>query len=143
MAATTVNTDVYAARVADPPTILKGSVIDGRMKRIVCKITPGAVETGSTINICIPPVGARLSSLSKVLFEAFGAGATLAIGIAGETGKFKAAADVAAIGNFNLDLLAGVDYVFDGVVALIGTTGGATYAAAKALVFEMVFANFN
>ncbi len=146
-----IDCDVYKAQFVDsPPTIQKSSVVDGRLKRTVAKITGAGEAIATVIRICRPPKGARLSSLSKILFEDFGAGCTLSVGVgiagdgtAASAACFKAATSIAAVGNFNLDLLAGVDYVFDGKTDLNATVGGAVLGTGKKLVAEIIYANAN
>ena len=143
-----LDTDVYdSLYVDDPPTIMKGSQVNGRLHRIVAKVTCAGEAIGTVIRWCRPPKGARLSSLSALLTEAMGAGCTLNIGVgiagngdAAVPAKFHAAIDVSAISRTNLDLFAGVDYVFDGKTDLTSTCAGAVLANAKAVMMEVVYA---
>lgn len=140
-------TDVFQAMyITNPPVPQEGSVVGGRLRRIVAKIT-GAGETTPTIHFCRPPKGSRLSSLSKILFDAFGTSCTMSVGtgitgagVAAAPACFKAATSIAAIGSFDLDLLAGADYVFDGDTNLTGTIAGAVLATGKIMVAEIVLA---
>ena len=142
-----IMTDVYTnLYVTVPPVQMKGIQVDGCVKRCVSVIT-GVGETTPTVLFCRPPKGARLSSLSKINFEDFGTSCTMSIGVgidgsgnAAVPAKFKAATSIAAVGQFNLDLLAGIDYVFDGKTDLTGTVAGAVFGSGKKMVAEIFYA---
>jgi len=133
--------------VDDPPTIMRASQVNGTLHRAFCLIAGTGQAIGSVIRFCKPPKGARLSSLSRLLTEAMGAGCTIALGtgitgagVASVPAKFHAAIDVSGISKTELDLFAGVDYVWDGKTDLIGTVAGAVLANGKSVALEAVYA---
>ena len=106
-----------------------------------------ALASGSTINLCRLPPGARVLT-GKLYYEANAGSSTLAVGIAGATTKYitaiaiSAASQVASITVASGVELAGaagggtlaapiVGEVQASAVTIIGTTGGATLTAAK------------
>src|SRR5262245_35528103 len=88
-----VNSDQYANWVAVPVTHVKPNEWGGRKRTMYFSVA--AVPTsgaGDTMTLGVIPKGARVVGGSFALSVAGGAAATLAFGIAGSTGKYRAAA---------------------------------------------------
>ena len=92
--ATTFNSDQMAVILATPPGMLDSQVNGGRVRAMIFTITLAAsgLATGDDIRLGELPKGARVLGGQFVWGTAQGATATIAVGIAGATGKYFVAA---------------------------------------------------
>lgn len=131
MAATTVSSALYTAELASPKR--SGNLDAGGRERVkIVPIIPGAVESGSTINICQIPVGAIVTGV-EAHCEANASSSTLAVSVG--TVDVVAATSIAAAAVLHGNLQA-IKAVPTAAVTLVkATTGGATLTANKSMVF--------
>ena len=131
MAATTVSSALYTAELASPKR--SGNLDAGGRERVkIVPIIPGAVESGSTINICQIPVGAIVTGV-EAHCEANAASSTLAVSV-GAVGVVAATSIAsAAVLQGNLQAIKAVPTA--AVTLVKATTGGATLTANKSMVF--------
>jgi len=89
MAVTTENSTEYGELILDPPTIQPSDEYSGELRFFKFSFTQGgsAGDANSLANLTLLPAGrwAVMTGLSKVKFDAFGAGRTLDIGHTGYT----------------------------------------------------------
>ena len=131
MAATTVSSALYTAELASPKR--SGNLDAGGRERVkIVPVIPGAVESGSTINICQIPVGAIVTGV-EAHCEANASSSTLAVSVG--TVDVVAATSIAAAAVLHGNLQA-IKAVPTAAVTLVkATTGGATLTANKSMVF--------
>ena len=131
MAATTVSSALYTAELASPKR--SGNLDAGGRERVkIVPIIPGAVESGSTINICQIPVGAIVTGV-EAHCEGNAGSSTLAVSVG--TVDVVAATSIAAAAVLHGNLQA-IKAVPTAAVTLVkATTGGATLTANKSMVF--------
>lgn len=91
MATTTYATDA-AGLGTTPQTKLSGAVQGGRMRRFRAVITFAAQASGDDIVLARVPAGYTFAHGVINASASFGATATIAIGVAGNTGKYRTAA---------------------------------------------------
>ena len=131
MSATTVSSALYTAELASPKR--SGNLDAGGRERVkIVPIIPGAVESGSTINICQIPVGAIVTGV-EAHCEGNAGSSTLAVSVG--TVDVVAATSIAAAAVLHGNLQA-IKAVPTAAVTLVkATTGGATLTANKSMVF--------
>ena len=131
MAATTVSSALYTAELASPKR--SGNLDAGGRERVkIVPIIPGAVESGSTINICQIPVGAIVTGV-EAHCEANAASSTLAVSVGAVAVVAAASIASAAVLHGNLQAIKAVPTA--AVTLVKATTGGATLTANKSMVF--------
>ena len=131
MAATTVSSALYTAELASPKR--SGNLDAGGRERVkIVPIIPGAVESGSTINICQIPVGAIVTGV-EAHCEANAASSTLAVSVGAVDVVAAASIASAAVLQGNLQAIKAVPTA--AVTLVKATTGGATLTANKSMVF--------
>ena len=131
MAATTVSSALYTAELASPKR--SGNLDAGGRERVkIVPIIPGAVESGSTINICQIPVGAIVTGV-EAHCEANASSSTLAVSVG--TVDVVAATSIAAAAVLHGNLQAIKAVPTAAVTTVKATTGGATLTANKSMVF--------
>ena len=131
MAATTVSSALYTAELASPKR--SGNLDAGGRERVkIVPIIPGAVESGSTINICQIPVGAIVTGV-EAHCEANAASSTLAVSVGAVDVVAAASIASAAVLHGNLQAIKAVPTA--AVTLVKATTGGATLTASKSMVF--------
>lgn len=81
-----------AKLVSNPIEHVKPNEMGGRVRRAYFQVDVVPVGAGDTMTLCRIPKGARVMGGSLAFSAAQGATATTAIGIAGATGKYRAAA---------------------------------------------------
>lgn len=91
MATTTYSTD-GAGYGTTPPTKVNGGLIGGRLRRYRASIAFAAQASGDDIVLFKVPAGSVFAFGMINASATFGGTATIAIGIAGATGKYRAAA---------------------------------------------------
>ena len=100
-----------------------------------------SLAAGSTLNFFRPTKGSRWSGIGKIWSDALGAGVTLAVGIAGTTGKFYPATAHSSATQGNLGAATEIDqveYEFDGATDVIITTAGGTATGTIRLMMQFV-----
>jgi ribosomal protein L2 len=131
MAATTVSSALYTAELASPKR--SGNLDAGGRERVkIVPIIPGAVESGSTINICQIPVGAIVTGV-EAHCEANAASSTLAVSVGAVDVVAATSIAAAAVLHGNLQAIKAVPTA--AVTLVKATTGGATLTANKSMVF--------
>jgi hypothetical protein len=105
-----------------------------------------ALPSGSTITMFTPKKGEKYAGSGQLAWDDLGTGVTLAVGIAGATEKFLAAADAAtAADKAELDAgaaaIAALGYEFDGATPVVITTGGAEAAGTIKLRMDFLACN--
>jgi len=131
MAATTVSSALYTAELASPKR--SGNLDAGGRERVkIVPIIPGAVESGSTINICQIPVGAIITGV-EAHCEANAASSTLAVSVGAVDVVAATSIASAAVLQGNLQAIKAVPTA--AVTLVKATTGGATLTADKSMVF--------
>jgi len=131
MAATTVSSALYTAELASPKR--SGNLDAGGRERVkIVPIIPGAVESGSTINICQIPVGAIITGV-EAHCEANAASSTLAVSVGAVDVVAATSIASAAVLQGNLQAIKAVPTA--AVTLVKATTGGATLTANKSMVF--------
>ena len=89
--ATTYSTDA-AGLGTTPTTKMKGAVVGGRLRRFRAVVAFAAQANGDTIVLIKVPAGYTFAFGMINASATFGGTATIAIGIAGTTGKYRTAA---------------------------------------------------
>lgn len=131
MSATTVSSALYTAELASPKQ--SGNLDAGGRERVkIVPVIPGAVESGSTINICQIPVGAIVTGV-EAHCEANASSSTLAVSVG--TVDVVAATSIAAAAVLHGNLQAIKAVPTAAVTTVKATTGGATLTASKSMVF--------
>lgn len=131
MAATTVSSALYTAELASPKR--SGNLDAGGRERVkIVPIIPGAVESGSTINICQIPVGAIVTGV-EAHCEANASSSTLAVSVGAVDVVAATSIAAAAVLHGNLQAIKAVPTA--AVTLVKATTGGATLTASKSMVF--------
>ena len=131
MSATTVSSALYTAELASPKR--SGNLDAGGRERVkIVPIIPGAVEIGSTINICQIPVGAIVTGV-EAHCEANAASSTLAVSVGAVDVVAATSIASAAVLQGNLQAIKAVPTA--AVTLVKATTGGATLTANKSMVF--------
>ncbi len=131
MAATTVSSALYTAELASPKR--SGNLDAGGRERVkIVPIIPGAVESGSTINICQIPVGAIVTGV-EAHCEANASSSTLAVSVGAVDVVAATSIAAAAVLHGNLQAIKAVPTA--AVTTVKATTGGATLTASKSMVF--------
>ena len=131
MSATTVSSALYTAELASPKR--SGNLDAGGRERVkIVPIIPGAVESGSTINICQIPVGAIITGV-EAHCEANAASSTLAVSVGAVDVVAATSIAAAAVLHGNLQAIKAVPTA--AVTLVKATTGGATLTANKSMVF--------
>ena len=131
MSATTVSSTLYTAELASPKR--SGNLDAGGRERVkIVPIIPGAVESGSTINICQIPVGAIITGV-EAHCEANASSSTLAVSVGAVDVVAATSIAAAAVLHGNLQAIKAVPTA--AVTLVKATTGGATLTASKSMVF--------
>jgi ribosomal protein L2 len=131
MSATTVSSALYTAELASPKR--SGNLDAGGRERVkIVPVIPGAVEIGSTINICQIPVGAIVTGV-EAHCEANAASSTLAVSVGAVAVVAATSIASAAVLQGNLQAIKAVPTA--AVTTVTATTGGATLTADKSMVF--------
>lgn len=131
MPATTVSSALYTAELASPKR--SGNLDAGGRERVkIVPIIPGAVESGSTINICQIPVGAIITGV-EAHCEANASSSTLAVSVGAVDVVAATSIAAAAVLHGNLQAIKAVPTA--AVTLVKATTGGATLTANKSMVF--------
>ena len=131
MAATTVSSALYTAELASPKR--SGNLDAGGRERVkIVPIIPGAVESGSTINICQIPVGAIVTGV-EAHCEGNAGSSTLAVSVGAVDVVAATSIAAAAVLHGNLQAIKAVPTA--AVTLVKATTGGATLTAGKSMVF--------
>lgn len=131
MSATTVSSALYTAELASPKR--SGNLDAGGRERVkIVPVIPGAVESGSTINICQIPVGAIVTGV-EAHCEANAASSTLAVSVGAVDVVAATSIATAAVLRGNLQAIKAVPTA--AVTLVKATTGGATLTAGKSMVF--------
>ena len=131
MSATTVSSALYTAELASPKR--SGNLDAGGRERVkIVPIIPGAVESGSTINICQIPVGAIVTGV-EAHCEANASSSTLAVSVGAVDVVAATSIAAAAVLHGNLQEIKAVPTA--AVTLVKATTGGATLTANKSMVF--------
>ena len=131
MSATTVSSTLYTAELASPKR--SGNLDAGGRERVkIVPIIPGAVESGSTINICQIPVGAIITGVEAPC-EANASSSTLAVSVGAVDVVAATSIAAAAVLHGNLQAIKAVPTA--AVTLVKATTGGATLTASKSMVF--------
>lgn len=131
MSATTVSSALYTAELASPKR--SGNLDAGGRERVkIVPIIPGAVESGSTINICQIPVGAIITGV-EAHCEANASSSTLAVSVGAVDVVAATSIAAAAVLHGNLQAIKAVPTA--AVTLVKATTGGATLTANKSMVF--------
>jgi len=121
----------YAKLVAVPVSHVKPNEMGGRVRRLYFEVTVPVVGIADTMTLGKIPRGARVTGGTFAFSVAQGATATTAIGIAGATGKYRAAAITNATTAFKYaeeTVLSGLETTADEI--LIATNAAATWTAA-------------
>lgn len=132
MSATTVSSTLYTAELASPKR--SGNLDAGGRERVkIVPIIPGAVESGSTINICQIPVGAIVTGV-EAHCEGNAGSSTLAVSVgAVDVVSATSIATNPVVLRGNLQAIKAVPTA--AVTLVKATTGGATLTASKSMVF--------
>ena len=131
MSATTVSSALYTAELASPKR--SGNLDAGGRERVkIVLVIPGAVESGSTINICQIPVGAIVTGV-EAHCEANASSSTLAVSVGAVDVVAATSIAAAAVLHGNLQAIKAVPTA--AVTLVKATTGGATLTASKSMVF--------
>ena len=131
MPATTVSSALYTSELASPKR--SGNLDAGGRERVkIVPVIPGAVESGSTINICQIPVGAIVTGV-EAHCEANAASSTLAVSVGAVDVVAATSIASAAVLQGNLQAIKAVPTA--AVTLVKATTGGATLTASKSMVF--------
>lgn len=132
MSATTVSSALYTSELASPKR--SGNLDAGGRERVkIVPIIPGAVESGSTINICQIPVGAIVTGV-EAHCEGNAGSSTLAVSVgAVDVVAATSIATNAVVLRGNLQAIKAVPTA--AVTLVKATTGGATLTASKSMVF--------
>ena len=132
MSATTVSSALYTSELASPKR--SGNLDAGGRERVkIVPIIPGAVESGSTINICQIPVGAIVTGV-EAHCEGNAGSSTLAVSVgAVDVVAATSIATNAVVLRGNLQAIKAVPTA--AVTLVKATTGGATLTAGKSMVF--------
>ena len=131
MSATTVSSALYTAELASPKR--SGNLDAGGRERVkIVPVIPGAVESGSTINICQIPVGAIVTGV-EAHCEANASSSTLAVSVGAVDVVAATSIAAAAVLHGNLQAIKAVPTA--AVTLVKATTGGATLTASKSMVF--------
>lgn len=132
MSATTVSSTLYTAELASPKR--SGNLDAGGRERVkIVPVIPGAVESGSTINICQIPVGAIVTGV-EAHCEGNAGSSTLAVSVGAV--DVVAATSIATNATVLRGNLQAIKAVPTAAVTLVkATTGGATLTASKSMVF--------
>ncbi len=131
MSATTVSSALYTAELASPKR--SGNLDAGGRERVkIVPVIPGAVESGSTINICQIPVGAIVTGV-EAHCEANASSSTLAVSVGAVDVVAATSIAAAAVLHGNLQAIKAVPTA--AVTTVKATTGGATLTANKSMVF--------
>ena len=131
MAATTVSSALYTAELASPKR--SGNLDAGGRERVkIVPVIPGAVESGSTINICQIPVGAIVTGV-EAHCEANASSSTLAVSVGAVDVVAATSIAAATVLRGNLQAIKAVPTA--AVTLVKATTGGATLTANKSMVF--------
>lgn len=142
-ALTGINT---AARAANPTAAMDGSLQGGRVRVYTEVITLAAQASGDTITVAFPSKGETFLYGVLTASASLGGVATIAIGTAASTGKYRAAAVFTAV---DTPTLFGVTAASGGATGsakltadetVIITVAAAALAAAGTLVVSMFFA---
>jgi len=89
----TIYSDQMTKVVATPPGMVSSGEFGGRLRHAVFTLTiPVGPNIGDVAQLCEIPAGARIMGGKFVWGTAQGATATMALGITGTTGKYRAAA---------------------------------------------------
>jgi len=93
--------ETYATEIAgqstSPVSMANGAVVGGRLRRYRATITMASQTTSDTIVLAVVPAGSAFAYGVIAQSASVGASATVAIGIAGATGKYRAAAVSTAV----------------------------------------------
>lgn len=119
-------TNYTLVEAASPSAKVDAHLWGGRVRVQCDEYEADAVEAGSTIKMARLPKGAVPLSISKLMFDALGTGATIAIGDGTTATKFKAATSVATAGSMNLDAIGAVGAQLTAETDIVLTTAGAT-----------------
>lgn len=132
MSATTVSSALYTSELASPKR--SGNLDAGGRERVkIVPVIPGAVESGSTINICQIPVGAIVTGV-EAHCEGNAGSSTLAVSVgAVDVVAATSIATNAVVLRGNLQAIKAVPTA--AVTLVKATTGGATLTASKSMVF--------
>ena len=132
MSATTVSSALYTSELASPKR--SGNLDAGGRERVkIVPIIPGAVESGSTINICQIPVGAIVTGV-EAHCEGNAGSSTLAVSVgAVDVVAATSIATNAVVLRGNLQAIKAVPTA--AVTLVKATPGGATLPAGKSMVF--------
>lgn len=132
MSATTVSSALYTSELASPKR--SGNLDAGGRERVkIVPVIPGAVESGSTINICQIPVGAIVTGV-EAHCEGNAGSSTLAVSVgAVDVVAATSIATSAVVLRGNLQAIKAVPTA--AVTLVKATTGGATLTASKSMVF--------
>lgn len=137
--ATTYSSDA-AGLGATPPTKMNGGVVGGTLRRYRAVITFASQASGDDIVLFKVPAGAVFAFGVVNASATFGASATVAIGIAGTTGKYRTAATHTAttptmFGNYT----ASDDSATTAEETVLLTVGTAALPASGSAVVDMFF----
>lgn len=92
-----LSAELTAFRSVAPAVPADSRVYGGKMRRIRASFTLAAQASGDTLEIGTLPIGASFAGVRITAGASLGAAATIAIGIAGSTAKYKAAAIFTAV----------------------------------------------
>ena len=132
MSVTTLSPTLYTAQLASPNRS-RNLDAGGRERVKIVPVIPGAVESGSTINICQIPVGAIVTGV-EAHCEGNAGSSTLAVSVgAVDVVAATSIATNAVVLRGNLQAIKAVPTA--AVTLVKATTGGATLTASKSMVF--------
>lgn len=125
-----------------PPTKLNAGVVGGRVRRFRAVVAFATQTTSDTIVLCQVPAGYVFAFGVMNAGASFGASATIAIGITGSTGKYRAAAVQTATGPvlFGLDTAAD-DTALTAAETIFITIAVASLPASGQAVIDMYFSS--
>lgn len=128
-------------QVATPPGKSPGSVQGGRMRRWRATINLAAQASGDDIVLANPPAGHQFAF--GVMNQSVGLGgtATVAIGVAGNTGKYRTAAiaNTAGISMFGNTAAAAMDPLGATGETVLATIAAAALPGAGTVVIDLYF----
>lgn len=135
--ATVFNSDQMTKLLGVPRQFVKSNEFGGRVRRAFfsCTLPGSGLATGDSITLCTLPSGARLLGGQFMWSATQGATATTAIGVAGTTGAYFAAAVTASTAIFPIintqALLFGSETT--AVTTVLATNAAAAWTASSVL----------
>lgn len=136
-----VNASSAAAGVTTAPGYIPSALLSGKKRIALAEFTCATDVVGSYTVPIVLPRGARVMNLFLNGSATMGASATIAIGIAGATGKYRAAAVYTAVDTFSVFALnAAIGVALTAAEQILMTVAAASLPASGRLLigFEYV-----